>query len=110
MVWIHGGGLVFGAGSFYDPTPLVKKGSVIVVTINYRLGLLGFFAHPAIDAEGHSNANYGLMDQQYALKWVKHNIEGFGGNPKRVTIFSDSAGAFSAFSNLPSPPAAPVFH
>lgn len=67
MVWIHGGGLVYGAGSQYDPTPLVEQGRVIVVTINYRLGLLGFFAHPAIDAEGHLNANYGLMDQQSAL-------------------------------------------
>jgi para-nitrobenzyl esterase len=109
MVWIHGGGLTFGAGSFYDPTRLVETGRVIVVTINYRLGLLGFFAHPAIDAEGHTNANYGLMDQQFALKWVKRNIEGFGGNPKRVTIFGESAGGFSVFSNLASPTAAGLF-
>src|SRR5215471_10887808 len=63
MVWIHGGGLQFGSADSYDPTPLVKKG-VIVVTINYRLGYLGFFAHSTIDAEGHLNGNYGFMDQQ----------------------------------------------
>src|SRR6516225_8258365 len=64
MVWIHGGGLTTGAGGFYDPTPLVQRGNVIVVTINYRLGPLGIFAHPAIDGEGHINGNYALMDQQ----------------------------------------------
>src|ERR1700747_3743532 len=88
---------------------MVEQGGVIVVTINYRVGLLGFFAHPAIDAEGHANADYGLMDQQFALKWVKRNIEGFGGNPKRVTIFGESAGGFSVFSNLASPTAAGLF-
>jgi len=109
MVWIHGGGLVFGAGSFYDPTPLVKKGSVIVVTINYRLGLLGFFAHPALDAEGHLKANYGLMDQQFALNWVRRNIGALGGDHKRVTIFGESAGGESVFSNIASPTAAGLF-
>lgn len=109
MVWIHGGALVSGAGSLYDPTPLVEKGNVIVVTINYRLGLLGFFAHPALDAEGHLNANYGLMDQQFALDWVRRNIGGFGGDHKRVTIFGESAGGFSVLSNLASPTAAGLF-
>jgi para-nitrobenzyl esterase len=109
MVWIHGGGLVTGAGSFYDPTRLVVKGNVIVVTINYRLGLLGFFAHPAIDAEGHLNANYGLMDQQFALDWVRRNIGAFGGDHKRVTIFGESAGGFSVLSNLASPTAEGLF-
>lgn len=109
MVRIHGGNFTFGSGSFFDPTPLVEKGQVIVVTINYRLGLLGFFAHPAIDTEGHTNANYGLLDQQFALKWVRRNIEGFGGNPKRVTISGESAGGFSVFSNLASPTAAGLF-
>jgi carboxylesterase type B len=73
----------------------VTKGNVIVVTINYRLGALGFLAHPALDSEGHLNANYGLMDQQFALQWVQRNIEAFGGDPERVTIFGESAGGLS---------------
>ena len=63
MVWIHGGGLIAESGEIFDPSPLVEQGNVIVVTINYRLGLLGFFAHPAIDYEGHPRGNYGLVDQ-----------------------------------------------
>jgi para-nitrobenzyl esterase len=110
MVWIHGGALVVGGGDLYDPTPLVEEGNVIVVTINYRLGLLGFFAQQAIDAEGHLNANYGLMDQQFALEWVQRNIEAFGGDPHRVTIFGESAGGLSVYSNLASPTAAGLFH
>jgi para-nitrobenzyl esterase len=109
MVWIHGGALVTGAGLFYDPTPLVEKGNVIVVTINYRLGVLGFFADPAIDAESHPKANYGLMDQQFALQWVRQNIGAFGGNGNRVTIFGESAGGVSVYSNLASPTAAGLF-
>jgi len=109
MVWIHGGGLVSGAGSGFDPTPLVEQGHVIVVTINYRLGFLGFFAHPAIDAEGHLNANYGLMDQQFALQWVRRNICAFGGDKERVTIFGESAGGFSVLSNIASPTATGLF-
>src|SRR5271166_4868099 len=65
MVWIHGGSLVTGGSFIYDPSPLMTNGNVIVVTINYRLGYLGFLAHPAIDAEGHTNGNYGFMDQQF---------------------------------------------
>lgn len=110
MVWIHGGSLTGGAGGRYDPTPLVEKGKVIVVTLNYRLGLLGFFAHPAIDAEGHLNGNYGLMDQQFALQWVQRNIAAFGGDPDRVTIFGESAGGLSVYSHLASPTAAGLFH
>jgi para-nitrobenzyl esterase len=109
MVWIHGGGLVEGSGGLYDPTPLVQKGGVIVVTINYRLGVLGFLAHPALDGEGHLNANYGLMDQQFALQWVQRNIAAFGGDPNRVTIFGQSAGGYSVYSNLASPTAAGLF-
>ena len=109
MVWIHGGGLTGGGGFLYDPTSLVQKGNVIVVTINYRLGLLGFFAHPAIDAEGHLNANYGLMDQQFAFDWVRRNIGAFGGDHKRVTIFGESAGGISVLSNVASPTAAGLF-
>ena len=109
MVWIHGGSLVTGGGGFYDPTRMVEQGGVIVVTINYRLGLLGFFAHKAIDEECHLKGNYGLMDQQLALRWVKRNIAAFGGNSKRVTIFGESAGGQSVYSNLASPTAAGLF-
>ena len=108
MFWIHGGSLIRGAGNSYDPKRLVQNG-VIVVTINYRLGYLGFFAHPAMDAEGHLNGNYGLMDQQLALKWVRDNIAGFGGNPDRITIFGQSAGGQSVYSQLASPLAAGLF-
>ena len=109
MVWIHGGSLVSWSGGLFDPTPLVEKGNVIVVTLNYRLGVLGFFAHPALDTEGHLNANYGLMDQQFALQWVQRNIAAFGGDPNRVTMFGESAGGLSVYSNLASPTAAGLF-
>jgi para-nitrobenzyl esterase len=110
MVWIHGGALVSGSGNDLDPSPLVKKGNVIVVTLNYRIGILGFFAHPSLDAEGHLIGNYGLMDQQFALQWVQNNIAAFGGDPDRVTIFGESAGGLSVFSQLASPTAAGLFH
>jgi para-nitrobenzyl esterase len=108
MFWIHGGGLVSGAGSDYDPTPLVEQG-VIVVTINYRLGYLGFFAQSALDSEGHDAGNYGLMDQQFAMQWVQNNIAAFGGDPGNVTIFGESAGGHSVYCNLASPTAAGLF-
>jgi len=108
MFWIHGGGLVNGSSDPYDPRWLVKNG-VIVVTMNYRLGYLGFFAQSAIDAEGHLKGNYGLMDQQFALKWVHRNIAAFGGDPNRVTIFGESAGGQSVYSHLASPLAAGLF-
>lgn len=108
MVYIHGGALIDGDSSWFDPTPLVQR-DVIVVTINYRLGYLGFFAQKAIDAEGHLNGNYGLMDQQFALKWVQRNIAGFGGDPGQVTLFGQSAGAQSVYSQLASPLAAGLF-
>jgi para-nitrobenzyl esterase len=109
MVWIHGGGLVTGGSAFYDPAPIVQIGGVIVVTINYRLGYLGFLAHPALDSEGHLAGNYGLMDQQFALGWVQRNIAAFGGDPTRVTIFGESAGGQSVYANLASPLAAGLF-
>ena len=102
--WLPGG--LFPS---YDPSPLVTQGNLIVVTINYRLGYLGFFAHPATDAELHLDANYGLMDQQFALQWVKRNITAFGGDPNRVTIFGESAGGQSVYSNLASPTAEGLF-
>ena len=108
MVWIHGGGLTAGSGDPYDPQRLVKNG-VIVVTINYRLGYLGFFAQSAIDAERHLKGNYGFMDQQFALQWVRRNIGAFGGDPHRVTIFGESAGGQSVYAQLASPLAAGLF-
>jgi para-nitrobenzyl esterase len=108
MLWIHGGGLINGSSTPYDPRLLVKKG-VIVVTINYRLGYLGFFAQSLIDAEGHRSGNYGFMDQQFALKWVRRNIAGFGGDPDRVTIFGESAGGQSVYAQLASPLASGLF-
>ena len=108
MVWIHGGGLVTGGGDLYDPTPMMNEG-VIVVTINYRLGYLGFFAQSALDAEHHLAGNYGLMDQQLALKWVQKNIKGFGGDPNQITIFGESAGGQSVYAQLASPTAAHLF-
>ncbi len=108
MVWIHGGGLIGGDASEYDPTPLVQQG-VIVVTINYRLGLLGFFAQTALDKNTRVKGNYGFTDQQLALKWVKRNIAAFGGNPHNVTIFGESAGGQSIYANLASPTARRLF-
>jgi para-nitrobenzyl esterase len=112
MVWIHGGGLIVGESDDYRPTKLVEQGDVIVVTINYRLGALGFIAHPAFSAESahHSSGNYGIMDQQFALRWVRRNIAAFGGDPHNVTIFGESAGGQSVFSNLASPGAAKLLH
>ena len=98
MVWIHGGGLVNGSGTaaLYDGSALARQG-VVVVAINYRLGRFGFFAHPALTAEakGGATANYGLMDQLAALRWVKRNIAAFGGDPSNVTVFGESAGGAS---------------
>ena len=109
MVWIHGGALTILSGAFDVPPKMLEDGNVIVVSMNYRLGVLGFFAHPTLDAEGHLNANYGLMDQQFALRWVRRNIAAFGGDPHRITIFGTSAGALSVYSHLASPTAAGLF-
>jgi para-nitrobenzyl esterase len=108
MVWIHGGALVSGESNDYDPSQMVADG-VTVVTINYRLGALGFLAHPALaDANGQSG-DYGLMDQQSALRWVQRNIASFGGNPHNVTIFGESAGGLSTLSQVASPQARGLF-
>src|SRR5215831_4499079 len=111
MFWIHGGGLVVGESDGYEPSKLVAQG-VVVVTINYRIGELGFLAHPALSTESSTGAsgNYGLMDQQAALRWVQRNIRAFGGNPDNVTIFGESAGGLSVHSELASPLAAGLFH
>jgi para-nitrobenzyl esterase len=109
MVWIHGGALVSGESDTYDPTALVAH-DVVVVTINYRLGALGFLAHPALaDRPGGPSGDYGLMDQQAALRWVQRNIRAFGGNPANVTIFGESAGGQSVLLQLISPTARGLF-
>ncbi len=109
MVWIHGGAFTSGsAGVYADPTPLVSKG-VIVVAINYRLGAMGFMALPALRESDGSAGNYGIMDQQAALGWVQKNISSFGGDPKNVTIFGESAGGFSVMSHLAAPGSAGLF-
>lgn len=111
MVWIHGGGFVFGAGSDYDASVFAQKHGVVVVTLNYRLASLGFLALPSLKAEAGGNAgNYGLMDQQAALRWVQNNIAAFGGDPGNVTLFGESAGGMSICAQLASAAAAGLFH
>ena len=110
MVWIHGGAFIFGSGSAYDGTQFAKQG-VIVVTINYRLGRAGWFAHPALTAESPKGpvANYGLLDQIAALQWVQDNIAKFGGDKDNVTIFGESAGAISINYLMLAPQARGLF-
>jgi para-nitrobenzyl esterase len=112
MVWIHGGSLVGGSSSepMYDGTKVAQQG-IIVVSINYRLGLLGYFAHPALSAESpqHLSGNYGLLDQIEALRWVRDNIAAFGGDPQQVTIAGESAGGLSVIALLSSPLARGLF-
>jgi para-nitrobenzyl esterase len=116
MVWIHGGGNVIGSADFAtpsgtDPENLAKQG-VVVVSLNYRLGPLGYFAHPLLSKESPHNAsgNYGLLDQIAALKWVQKNIGAFGGDPKKVTIFGESAGSHNVGYLMASPLAKGLFH
>jgi para-nitrobenzyl esterase len=102
LVWIHGGGLRSGAGRDYEPAKLAADG-IVVVTVNYRLGALGFLAHPALaSSPGGPTGNYELMDQQAALRWVQSNIAGFGGDPHNVTIAGESAGGLSVLAQLVS--------
>jgi para-nitrobenzyl esterase len=98
-----------GASDDYDGSALAGQHDAVVVTFNYRIGVLGWLAHPALDAEGHAFGNYGLMDQQSALRWVRQNIAAFGGDPRNVTIFGESAGGLSVLGNLASPAAAGLF-
>ena len=109
LVWIHGGGLVQDGARNYDGTKLAADGAV-VVTINYRLGALGFLAHPALASRpGGAAGNYGLMDQQAALRWVQRNIARFGGDPRNVTIAGQSAGGLSVLAQMVSPGARGLF-
>ena len=112
MVWIHGGGFTrgFGGTSSYNGEALARKGAIIV-TINYRLGIFGFFAHPELTAESghHASGNYALLDQIAALQWVQKNIAAFGGDPMRVTIFGESAGSWAVNALMASPLAKGLF-
>ncbi len=114
IVFIHGGGNVAGGSRGYDGSQLSSGGAagkpVVVVTINYRLGLFGFLAHPALAIEHGAAGNYGLMDQQAALRWVKRNIAAFGGDPDRVTLAGQSAGATDLAGHQISPMSAGLFH
>lgn len=113
LVWIHGGGNVLGESNDYDATKLATGGPLgiptVVVTINYRLGLLGFLSESHLNSEGHSWGNYGILDQQAALRWVQENITAFGGDPSKVALGGQSAGAVDTSANLISPSAAGLF-
>ena len=113
MVWIHGGALTRGSGAraTYDGSNLVQKG-IVLVTINYRLGVFGYFAHPELVSESPNDAagNYGLLDQVKALEWVRDNIAAFGGDPNNVTVFGESAGSWSVNLLSASPLARGLFH
>ncbi|MFC3078505.1 carboxylesterase/lipase family protein [Phenylobacterium terrae] len=114
MVWIHGGAFAIGDstagfGAVHDGGEFARK-DVVLVTINYRLGRAGWFAHPALTKEGGPVGNYGLMDQVQALKWVKDNISAFGGDPRNVTVFGESAGGISILFLMLAPEAKGLFH
>ncbi len=114
MVRIHGGAFIMGSGSqrLHNGAKLSEKKDVVVVTINYRLGPLGFLAHPALAKESPNSTtgNYGLLDQTAALKWIKENIEAFGGDSDNITIFGESAGGYSVCYQLVNPLAKGLFH
>jgi para-nitrobenzyl esterase len=114
MVWLHGGGNTVGAGSFYDGGHLAAAEHVVVVTVNYRLGPLGWFRHEALRAAAtgpaEQSGNFGTLDQMRALEWVRDNIAAFGGDPNNVTIFGESAGGQNVFALLLAPAARGLFH
>jgi para-nitrobenzyl esterase len=105
MVWIHGGGFVNGSASRYAAQSLATKNDVVVVTVNYRLGVFGFFGYPGLPGSG----AFGIADQQAALKWVQRNVRAFGGDARNVTIFGESAGGLSVCAQLASPGSAGLF-
>jgi para-nitrobenzyl esterase len=113
MVWIHGGGFALGSGAWpmFDGEALARRG-VVLVTLNYRLGALGFLAHPELSRESPQrvSGNYGILDQIAALQWIKRNIASFGGDPRNVTLSGESAGAFSTCILMVSPLAKGLFH
>ncbi|WP_405792255.1 carboxylesterase family protein [Streptomyces sp. NBC_00029] len=105
LVWLHGGAFLGGSGNDYDAGSLAVRGDAVVVTVNYRLGVFGYFGHPVLG----SAPPFGLADQQAALRWVKANAERFGGDPAGVTLFGESAGALGICAHLTSPTAAGLF-
>ncbi|MEU0838696.1 carboxylesterase family protein [Streptomyces sp. NPDC005962] len=107
LFWIHGGGFMNGAGDLYDGSLLARTNNMVVVTVNYRLGMFGFLDLPGLSERG--AGNYGLLDQQAALRWTQRNIGAFGGDPGRVTVSGESAGGQSVCSLLASPPARGLF-
>jgi para-nitrobenzyl esterase len=114
MVWLHGGSNVGGSGSYYNASFLAAQQNVIVVTVNYRLGLLGWFSHPALREAAETpldkSPNFGTLDTILALKWVRDNIAAFGGDAANVTLFGESAGAMNTMTLLYSPLASGLFH
>ncbi|MEM1189057.1 MAG: carboxylesterase family protein [Pseudomonadota bacterium] len=114
MVFLHGGGNTLGSAASYDPSAFVQEQGVVVVTLNYRLGILGWFRHPALGDErsvaGETSGNFALLDMIAALHWVAANIANFGGDPGRVTLFGQSAGAQNIYGLLASSMAAGLFH
>jgi para-nitrobenzyl esterase len=113
FVWVNGGGLNSGSANcdIYDGEEMAKQG-IVFVSINYRVGIFGFFFHPALSAESghHSSGNYGLLNQLQALHWLHDNIAAFGGDPNNVTIAGQSAGSFSVNALIASPLAKGLFH
>ena len=112
MVWIHGGGFLLGAGSepLYDGRRLAARGDVVVVTVNYRLGALGYLAHPSLrDEATGACGNWGLLDQIAAVEWVRDNAKAFGGDPAQITVFGESAGSMSATTMMTAPRARGLF-
>lgn len=114
MVWIHGGGNSIGSSRIYDASRLAVEGQVVVVAIQYRLGILGWLAHPSLRADADTpedaSGNYGTLDTIRALEWVRENAEAFGGDPDNVTVFGESAGGVNVFALLLSPRARGLFH
>jgi para-nitrobenzyl esterase len=110
IVYIHGGGNFDGETPGYDGSKLASQGKAVVVTMAYRLNLMGFLAHPALDNEGHLFGNYGILDQQAALQWIQRNIAKFGGDTNNVTVGGQSAGSFDTMIHMVSPLATGLFH
>ena len=109
MVWIYGGADAIGYNAQYDLSRLAQRQGVVTVAMNYRLGALGFLAHPALRAEGEGSGDFALLDQQAALRWVRANIAAFGGDPGKVTIFGESAGGWNVCEQLVAPGARGLF-
>jgi para-nitrobenzyl esterase len=108
VVWLHGGDFKYGGNSLYGPTRFAERGDVVVVQPQYRLGVFGFLADPSLG--GADSGNFGLEDQQAALRWVRRNAAAFGGDPRNVTVMGESAGGYSVCDLLASPTAAGLFH